>query len=507
MVGCGLFPDLDHLTGSKPSPDAGAADARPRRAESTPQCGFVESYVKAQTPHRSAFFGIQVAAEENTFVVAAPLEKNQWTDARGNPDPFQTCDYRQSIERPDAAGTGVVRVYERTGMSWREQQLVIASRPGAERAIIDPNLLPAPYQPIAIPAYTVAVSGDRIAVGTPGDSTRGEFRGSVRLFRRAGGEWTEAPYLVENTPASDGDLFGLAVALSGDLLVVGAPGEEQPGTSDGGTITDAGAVHVYKLTDTAAVPVQRLTATFVDERALFGGAVALSSDWLAVGAPLEEESSQSGSPDADPHADSHNDTGSVYVYARDGDVLGEARRIAGTTRSGVLGVSLAVSGSELAAGSPAPLAGQGSVVLYDLGAADAGAKATLVPNDPRAYLFGVSVAMTPDFVVVGAPFSGGRADGTGSQDASLFAHYYQSTGSAYVFRKTEGGDLNETRCRIKASNADTCDNFGVWVAAAGDYFAVGAPFEDGLAPGIGGDGASNDLLDTGAVYLYTPRGP
>jgi hypothetical protein len=123
----------------------------------------------------------------------------------------------------------------------------------------------------------------------------------------------------------------------------------------------------------------------------------------------------------------------------------------------------------------------------------------LEPNDPYAYLFGFTVALRRDSVIVGAPWTRGTADGSATADIN----FHQSSGSAYIFHRDVSGAWAEDPCRLKASNADTCDNFGIGLAATDDYVVVGAPLEDSSSSGFGGDGASNDLLDTGAAYVYT----
>ena len=69
---------------------------------------------------------------------------------------------------------------------------------------------------------SVAISGDRAIVGAWGDDDNGEESGSAYLFtRQVDGRWRD-----EKVTAFDGvaeDRFGLAVAISGNTAVVGAP--------------------------------------------------------------------------------------------------------------------------------------------------------------------------------------------------------------------------------------------------------------------------------------------
>ncbi len=59
---------------------------------------------------------------------------------------------------------------------------------------------------------------------------------------------------------------------------------------------------------------------------------------------------------------------------------------------------------------------------------------------------------------------------------------------------------------VKASNTDAGDQFGAALAADGSFVAVGAPFEDSAAIGVGGNAGDNASVDSGAVYVYRRQG-
>jgi hypothetical protein len=73
-------------------------------------------------------------------------------------------------------------------------------------------------------------------------------------------------------------------------------------------------------------------------------------------------------------------------------------------------------------------------------------------------------------------------------------------GAAYVIAERAG--VWKQEARVQASNADTNDLFGTGLALAGDWLAVGAPYEDSAAQGINGDQTNNASLESGAAYLY-----
>lgn len=151
---------------------------------------------------------------------------------------------------------------------------------------------------------SVAISGTSAVVGSPGDDTPGGTdAGSAYVFTRAGTVWTQNTKLT----ASDGDgidQFGAAVAIEGDLILVGAENDEQNGPN-------AGSAYLFQRTGTGWVQDLKLM-----ERpfALFGSSVALSADTRLIGAPI------GGTGGA--HVFVDDDQGAAITFDQsDGDVL------------------------------------------------------------------------------------------------------------------------------------------------------------------------------------------
>ena len=119
--------------------------------------------------------------------------------------------------------------------------------------------------------------GNAAAVGAKGDGDNGSNSGAVYVFRRNDGNWVGHQKVYAPNPDAQ-DQFGSAVDLSGDVLVVGAPTVGDTGISNG-------AVYVYaKDGDRWAFHTQ-LSIDEGPSFTFFGDAVALSGDLLIVGAP------------------------------------------------------------------------------------------------------------------------------------------------------------------------------------------------------------------------------
>jgi cysteine-rich repeat protein len=118
--------------------------------------------------------------------------------------------------------------------------------------------------------YAVAIAGDVAVVGAPLADTAGEDY----IFRRSSNVWAEAQVLVPPDIAA-GDRFGSSVAISGDSVAIGAVGRSSA----------AGAVYTYRSSSNRFELEQRLSAPGGAAGDRFGHSVALFSGTLLVGAP------------------------------------------------------------------------------------------------------------------------------------------------------------------------------------------------------------------------------
>jgi len=329
---------------------------------------------------------------------------------------------------------GSVYVFTRSGAVWTFQQKLIATDGAAGANFGD----------------AVALDGDTLAVGAPfANIGTGIQQGAVYAFTRAGATWTQQPRLTAN----DGepfDYFGAAVALSGGALVVGAHGAKI-GAND-----DQGSAYVFTRAG-ATQPVwtqqQKLTANDGAADDVFGYAVALDADTLAVGAYGDA-------------IGANVEQGSVYVFTRGG---------AGWTQQGpkltandgaandFFGAAVALGGDTLAVGASGDAIGanvrQGSAYIFTRGGAGWTQQQKLTANDGGGEAqFGQAVGLSGNNVVIGAS---GTALGANRQQ-----------GAAYVF--TGVGGLWYQQQKLTASDGAAQERFGRAVALSGDTVAIGS---------------------------------
>lgn len=97
------------------------------------------------------------------------------------------------------------------------EQLLPSGSQAAPRFVDDDNF-----------GEAIAIDGDTMVIGASGDDRNGSGTGMASVYARDADGWVEQAQLV----ASDGqrgDMFGDAVSVAGDTIVVGALGEENPG--------------------------------------------------------------------------------------------------------------------------------------------------------------------------------------------------------------------------------------------------------------------------------------
>lgn len=137
----------------------------------------------------------------------------------------------------------------------------------------------------------VAVTGNVALVGAYLDDDLGQSSGAVYLFDTTTGTQ------ISKLTASDGealDYFGRSIAVAGDLAIIGADGDDDNGI-------DSGAAYIFEIS-TGRQLAKILASDGLDGDA-FGYAVALSTDLALAGAGFADGAGP--------------DSGAAYLYAYD----------------------------------------------------------------------------------------------------------------------------------------------------------------------------------------------
>lgn len=384
---------------------AALCGAIPAGASSSPACG---SLLTDTPPSAEAQFGSSVSLQGDTLAIGASLDRQGQT-AGGSLTLFARGDsgwVRQTRLAPpglrdgarfgfaaalsgdilavgapfddsaQAGGSGAVYVFRRVGGAWsQEAKLAAVELRGGDGF-----------------GHSVAAGGDVLAIGAPFSSRAGSLAGTVYVFRRRAGGWSEEAALEAGDPLAFGEL-GFAVAVDGATLVAGAPFASGPSprvctgaayvfVRSGGTWTQrakltaqqaaagaelgaavavaggiavvgarrdlvagqasAGAAYSFDGSSGSWQQTDRIAAPNASEGALFGVSLALNGPLLLVGARGDGEVA--------------GGAGAAYVFARDpgsGRWLPGGKRIpAAATPGAAFGQSISSSGNDIAFGGP-----------------------------------------------------------------------------------------------------------------------------------------------------------
>lgn len=419
-------------------------------------------------------FGTSVAIAGDILVVGAMLNSPSGINAAGSAYVF---------ERRASGSTS----------TWVEVSKLVASSASA----------------IAYFGESVDVDGDVIAVGAPGFSGGVNGIGRVYVFERnasGGNAWAEVSQLTASD-ASAGANFGFAVRLDNGSLLAGAPG---PSTS---VASNSGAAYCFVRTRNGTNTWQQIAKLLPSDSAPgqdFGRAVGIRGDLAVIGASRSNF---------------------VYAFQRDAggeDAWGEVARVrsptpldsidafgasvticdsalligapgAGVSDSGAgyfcpviheewirygnrsqnnraagdeFGTSVDIDGSVMVVSAPyRDLDGTnnvGAVYVFERGTGDQ-VRRLLSPNPDTSDLFGFSVALDGDVIVIGEPY-----------DDS----YAPNAGAAHVYHRNQGGTNNWGRVTATAPlislvTPTTNDTFGLSVDISGDTIIVGRPGRTG----------------------------
>ena len=243
-------------------------------------------FLKADTPFSTAVFGSSVTIDGDTIAVGAPGEGIVGVGGR----------------------VGAVYLFKRGGGSWNRTHRLEAANLNEEDSF----------------GLSVALNGDTLIVGTPNDDStsntvngpwnnEGWHVGAATVFRFDGTAWNQEAYLKASN-ASEADTFGTWVDVSGDLVVVGAIGEDSlspttPYAEDG---HEVGAAYVFERTGSDWRELAYLKAAAPNRQDNFGRSVCVDDGLVVVGVRWDDSASTGTA--GDPTDNTREDSGAVFLF-------------------------------------------------------------------------------------------------------------------------------------------------------------------------------------------------
>ena len=286
----------------------------------------------------------------------------------------------------------------------------------------------------------VSTDGEYILVGAPGKRVDGQMTGASYFYKAGNGTWEEQEIIGELN-----DHFGSSVAIYGDYALIGA---DRTGFTNS-------LAYLFHYNGTVWEEVQKIPTL---SNVWFGKSVALTGNMAVI-------------------ADNTN----IHLYNFSDDTLAYLTSITYGTSGDEFGSSLCMSDDYIVAGSPRSDENgddAGAVYVFHKLANMWVLNAQLVPESVKAGdRFGSSVALSGDYLVVGAERDYDEVD-------SL-----ENKGAAYIYHVDEN-DIWELVQEISPSDADE-----------NTYFGCSATILDGevFVGGYGGDGIDGS---TGAAWYY-----
>jgi hypothetical protein len=385
-----------------------------------------EAILRASSYGGSSYFGQSLDINGNTIVVGDP-----------------------GYSGPSGVQQGAVFVFVRSGFTWTRQATILTND-ATEFANV---------------GYSVAVSGDTLITGAPGDSfSINVEQGSAYIFKRTGTTWAQQSKLQ----LSDGlsfDRFGDVVAIDDQTVVVGSPNARV------GANSAQGRVVVYTRSGNTWTMQQQLVASDAAAGDAFGGSIDISADTVIISSLVSQQL--------------RPDQSAAYIFTRLSSIWTQQQRIALFPKYGG-SIPVAVENDTAVIGTRNTKVGanlnQGSALVYQRSGELWLPQTSLTsPDGASGDFFGSSVAISQGRIIIGAPFDTYNA--------------IARAGSAWIFER-DGDVWPELPSILTANDGTPGDKFGLDVAVDGNIMVIGARDED-----IGSN------TNQGAVYVYERQYP
>jgi hypothetical protein len=194
---------------------------------------------------------------------------------------------------------------------------------------------------------SVALSGSVALIGAHQDDDHGDKSGAVYVFRHnwSAGQWEQEAKLTASD-AAPGAGFGYSVSLDGDVALIGANNDMD--------FSESGSAYVFRFDGAAWVEEAKLTApATAPPEDDYGRSVAISGNTAIVGAQFDDAGGAS--------------SGAAYLYSCDGTQWSLAARLtASDHESGdTFATAVALGGETALVGAPQDDPG-GSAYVFDL---------------------------------------------------------------------------------------------------------------------------------------------
>jgi hypothetical protein len=348
---------------------AGGADAGPVSGAGAvylfKRCGLryvLEDKLIAPDATPGAEFGRAVAIQGNRVIVGARFAQVEafskagavyvFRKVRGSwlleakiasPTPADEDNFGRAL---DIQGEVLVVTARKENLNASDVGAAYVFRHGRDGWVFDAKITASDPAPGAYFGQSVDMQGDLMAIGARNADPNGA--GAFYLFARSGHQWKELAKVPSPDGATD-DQFGFTLAVSGNLIAVGARRADLPGAKD------AGAAYLFAIRKNSVKFVAKLTAGDAKAGDQFGQSIAMDGETIVVGANRAD-------------IGTGVDEGAVYLFRRTWGGWMEEEKVTASDGIGKdeFGYSLSAWGNTMAIGAHTANSTEGAVYVMPL---------------------------------------------------------------------------------------------------------------------------------------------
>ena len=349
----------------------------------------------------------------------------------------------------------------------------------------------------------VSISGNKIAISAVNYDVDTLNSGMVYIYSIEPLDVIEFQERIEplnNDLTADVDpssLFGRSLELNGIQLIIGKQNENH-NESGADYKESAGAAYIYQYDGSSYVFEQKIVNPDRDDYDHFGYSVSIFGNYLAVGAPDEDEDES--------YANTFSSAGSAYVYQKIAGVWTFIQKlvIPFPHRKTIdkFGYDIEITQSHIIVSAPdedhdanetiaSDSTNSGSVYIYKYDGPLYSLEQKIVASDRHSHdRFGRSIDMSGNKIIVGADFSDLDEDGLFPMD---------NTGAAYIYNYTGIGPTPWDQVqKIIHDDRFNGDHFGRGVAMSNSHILIADTYEDEDEV----DDPLSTVFQAGSAFIY-----